>query len=162
MYSMIFLFIEIVIGLLSATISYYKGFKVNSRILLSIEKYAGYNKYSKGEIENYLSSIGYTVSSNGQADCKDRGDLKPIKSNDVGAGDTKYLYCVYYYSNENASNKASQKNGDGKATYYNYGVVSYIYIDLPIVGGFKVPVYSKGERIYNFSDGQNQLGVDNQ
>ena len=36
---MIFLFIVIVMGLLTATLNYYKGYKVNDHILKSIEKY---------------------------------------------------------------------------------------------------------------------------
>ena len=46
-------------------------------------------------------------------------------------------------------NKETNKNKE--PIYYNYSVVTYIYIQLPIVGAFKVPVYTKGERTYNFS-----------
>ena len=156
---MIFVFIVIVIGLLSATISYYKGFKVNSRILLSIDKYAGYNKLSKDEIESYLSSIGYT-NSNDQSiqekSCpfeKNRGTL--ITAQNV-ASSTSYLYCVYYHKDDRSKADKTNKivNNDNQPIYYNYSVTSYIYVNLPIVGSFKIPVYTKGERIYNFSDGQ--------
>ena len=151
LYNIIFLFIVIVFGLLSATISYYKGFKVNTRILSSINKYSGYNACSKNEIEKYLKSIGYTRNPGGQDECRSRNGLNPIKSND-----TNYLYCVYYHSDETGSKEKGQKNADEKPTYYSYSVTSYIYMNLPIVGNFKIPVYSKGERIYNFSDGQTQ------
>ena len=154
MYSMVFLFIAIVLLLLTATISYYKGFKVNSRILLSINKYAGYNGLSKKEIEDYLSSIGYTVSPSGQEECGERKGLKPIKAINASGSDTNYLYCVYYHEND-----VSKVNKDKGENYYSYSVVSYIYVDLPIVGKFKVPVYTKGERMYNFNDGQKQKGV---
>ncbi len=173
---MIFLFITIVMLLLTATISYYKGFKVNSRILLSINKYAGYNALSIDEIENYLSSIGYTVSPSGQEECGERKGLKPIKAINVSGSDTNYLYCVYYHENDNSKANETKKENNSEANetkeednseaneakeenYYSYSVVSYIYVDLPIVGNFKVPVYTKGERIYNFNDGQKQKGV---
>ncbi len=151
LYNIIFVFIIIVFGLLSATISYYKGFKVNTRILSSINKYAGYNACSNAEIENYLSSIGYTYSDTGQRECKARDGLEPITSNN-----SKYLYCVYYHNDETGAKNKGEKNYNSDPTYYSYSVTSYIYVDLPIVGQFKVPVYSKGERIYNFSDSQEQ------
>lgn len=154
---MIFVFIIIVIGLLTATISYYKGFKVNSRILLSIDKYAGYNKLSKSEIDNYLSGIGYTVEPNGQSSCPNEKSGGTLIRTFVNQ--TNYLYCVYYHSDDRGAKEKDQLNGDNKPIYYNYSVISYIYVDLPIVGQFKIPVYSKGERIYNFSDGQSQMGV---
>lgn len=153
LYNMIFVYILLVFGLLTATVNYYKGYKVNTRILNSINKYAGYNELSALEIENYLSSIGYVSSFNGQSDCSDRNGLEPIR----GVSKTNYLYCVYYYSSDmNSKEKAAEKTGDKKQHYYNYGVVSYIYVDLPLIDAFKVPVYTKGERIYKFNDNQIQ------
>ena len=60
LYNIIILFVIIVFGLLSATISYYKAFKVNERLLYSLDKFEGYNQFSREEMETYLSSIGYT------------------------------------------------------------------------------------------------------
>ena len=57
LYNMIILFIIIVFGLISATISYYKAFKVNERILSTIEKFEGHNDLAKAEIDDYLISI---------------------------------------------------------------------------------------------------------
>ena len=158
LYNMIFVFIIVVFGLISATMSYYKGFKVNTRILSSINKFAGYNDKSAKEIENYLSGIGYTVDPGSQGECakeKNSGHL-------VKTSGTSYLYCVYYYYDDTGVNekdgKKAKLNGNGEPIYYSYGVTSYIYVDLPIVGKFKIPVYTKGERIYNFSDGQVQKG----
>lgn len=159
LYNMIIVYIIIVIGLLTATVNYYKGYKINTRILNSINKYAGYNSLSKNEIENYLSGIGYLSSPDGQNECPVRNGLEPISARSIGAGDTNYLYCIYYFDNDNSSKEIDLKNKDNEYAYYNYGVVSYIYVDLPIVNKFKVPVYTKGERIYNFSDTQSQLGV---
>ena len=152
LYNIIILFVIIVFGLLSATISYYKAFKVNERILYTIDKFEGYNKPAINEINDYLYSIGYTTSPNGQNDC--------VKSRDGGTlvidRNSNYLYCVYYFNDDRGSNEEGRLNGDDEPIYYNYSLTSYIYADLPIVGAFKLPVYTKGERIFNFSDDQEQ------
>lgn len=158
LYNIIILFIIIVFGFISATISYYKAFKVNERILGSIEKFEGYNTLSKKEITSYLSSIGYTTDPDGQAKCpneknsRDKGILVTDKN-------ASHLYCVYYHSDDRGEKESRKYNDDDEPIYYNYSVTSYIYIDLPIAGSFKVPVYTKGERTYNFSDNQKQEGV---
>ncbi len=153
LYNMIILFIIIVFGLLSATISYYKAFKVNERLLFMIDKFEGYNNLSIEEMQNFLVSIGYTSNPNGQSECpesKDGGTL-------LTARNAKHLYCVYYFSDDRGSKETGETNGDREPIYYNYAITTYIYVDLPIAGAFKLPVYTKGERIYNFSDDQKQV-----
>ena len=153
LYNMIILFIIIVFGLLSATISYYKAFKVNERLLFMIDKFEGYNNLSIEEMNNFLSSIGYTYNPNGQSECpesKDGGTL-------LTARNARHLYCVYYFRDDRGSNEVGRTNGDREPIYYNYAITTYIYVDLPIAGAFKLPVYTKGERIYNFSDDQKQV-----
>lgn len=153
LYNIIILFVIIVFGLLSATISYYKAFKVNERLLYSIDKFEGYNQNSEEEMEKFLKSIGYTSNPNGQRDCakeKDGGTLVTSKN-------ARHLYCVYYFSDDRGDNEGNSYNGDREPIYYNYSITTYIYVDLPIAGAFKLPVYTKGERIYNFSDNQRQV-----
>ncbi len=143
-YNMIILFIIIVFGILSATISYYKAYKVNNRILDSIEKYEGYNDLARTDIQNKLQTIGYTH--------KKSSDKCPTRNGmELESEDGTYLYCVYYQSDDRGSLIKNETNANSEPIYYNYGVTSYIYIDLPIVGAFKVPVFTKGERTYNFS-----------
>ena len=155
LYNIMFLFILIVFALLSATLNYYKAYKVNTRILEAIRNASGYNGNSYKEIERVLSGIGYTAETVGiQRKCDEtRGNMNLILGSRIkNGGDTKYRYCVYYNSNDSGS-----KDGDKK--YYSYGVVTYIFIDLPIVGQFKVPVFTQGERIYKF-EGSCQKGGD--
>ncbi len=152
LYNIIILFVIIVFGLLSATVSYYKAFKVNERLLYSLDKFEGYNQFSREEMETFLSSIGYTYNPDGQTDCPEEKDGGIL----VRSKDAKYLYCVYYFSDDRGSNEKDRLNGDEEPIYYNYALTSYIYVNLPIVGEFKLPVYTKGERIYNFSDHQTQ------
>ena len=61
LYNLIILFIIIIFAFLSGTLSYYKAFKVNNRIVYIIEKYEGYNEFAKTEIETLLSNLGYSV-----------------------------------------------------------------------------------------------------
>lgn len=154
LYNIIFIFIILVFGLLAATLSYYKGYKVNYRILKAIQNESGYNSKSFDEIERVLNGLGYTHETNGiQNTCPEkRGSLSRVI---LPSKTTNYLYCVYY--NPNDTNSREKDN-----SYYSYGVVTYIYIDLPIVGQFKVPVYTKGKRIYKFDLNSNkscQLGT---
>lgn len=165
--NIIIIFIVIVFGLLSATISYYKAFKLNSMILDTIEKYEGYNEFAKNEIENNLNAMGY-VKNNGAFECptikinkENKNAVNSSVDDDNTNQGTSHYYCVYYQNNDGSSNNKVSDNGktdsekynlDGKPIYYNYVVVTYIFVDLPIVGQFKVPVRTKGERSYHFSE----------
>lgn len=148
LYNMIIIFIFIVFALLAATISYYKAFKVNSAILYSVDKFEGYNAASKEEITETLNSFGYMRRTAGDSCAKERNGMELI-----GEGSPHY-YCVYYESDDTGGIDKNDRNDDNDPLYYNYGVVTYIFVDLPLLREFKVPVYTKGERIYNFSDGQ--------
>ncbi len=154
LYNIIFVFIIIVFGLITATLSYYKAFKVNKAILGYISRYSGYNTKSETAIKNYLESVGYTTDGTKCSDNEKAGGVLVNKNNNG------YYYCVYYHNDETGKNEKngneSKTNADGQPIYYAYGVTTFIYIDLPIAGNFKIPVYTKGERIYNFSDGQSQ------
>ncbi len=157
--NIIIIFIVIVFGLLAGTISYYKAFKVNSKILDSIEKYEGYNDLAKKQIENDLNTIGY-VKNNTNWRCPNKNggdDLVRAKLDDNTSQGTSHYYCIYYHRNDGSSVKggnldAGRINMDKEPIYYNYVVVTYIFVDLPIAGQFKVPVRTKGERTYNFSE----------
>ena len=149
LYNIIIVFILIVFALLAATLSYYKAFKVNNRILASIDKYEGYNQSAIEDINNTLAGLGYTTNVDNDRCKSERSDATLVSNQD-----TSYYYCVYFYRDDRGEADKKKVNGDNEPIYYNYSVVSYIYADLPIVGAFKIPVHTKGERIYNFSDGQ--------
>ena len=90
-------------------------------------------------MQNFLVSIGYTSNPNGQSECpesKDGGTL-------LTARNAKHLYCVYYFRDDRGSNETGRTNGDREPIYYNYAITTYIYVDLPIAGAFKLPVYTK-------------------
>lgn len=160
LYNMIFVFIIVVMAILTATMNYYKAYKVNSRILDIIRNNSGYNLNSVEKIDEILGSLGYS-NYGPQADCPRRGNkstLINVTASDVG-GNTSYLYCVYYYPNENSKKNKSDRNSDNKSLYYAYGVTTFISADFPIIGEFRVPVFTKGSRIYRFP-GSCQVGKD--
>lgn len=130
----IIIFIVITFAFLFGIMSYYKAFKVNSRISNAIENHEGYNSLSITEINNVLNTIGYTK---GSVDCAKRKykgkEYSSISSND-------YAMCVYKYPVNSSSG------------YFRYGIVTYINIDIPIIGKtLKLPVYTETEKIYKFS-----------
>lgn len=142
LYNIIFLFIIVVMGLLTATLNYYKGYKINSHILHAVSRYSGYNDSSKAEIDRVFNNIGYSAE---KGDCPERENAVALTKNDT--------YCLYYYPDERSSAEKTRGDvtSDGMPLYYAYGVTTFISVELPIVGKFKVPVFSKGERIHRFS-----------
>jgi hypothetical protein len=124
-----------VFSFVAATLSYAKAFRVNSRVVNAIEKYEGYNIVASKEIENALSSYGYTVNKNYA--CPDRNDGGKL----IERFENNYAYCIYYYKED--------------ARHYTYGVLTYIYVDLPFVSDFlRLPVYTRTERIFKFNSGE--------
>lgn len=131
LYNIIIIFIVIVFAILAATLTYYKAFKVNTRIINSIEKFEGYNDLAISEINNTLTTVGYMTKENHKCpDEKNDGILQPEDNN--------FRYCVYYFS-----------DGDRN---YSYGVITYITIDIPVVNLFlQIPIYTKSNLIFKFN-----------
>jgi len=136
LYNIIIIFLFIIFAFAMGMVVYYKSFKINKEILSIIEKYEGYNTLSKRDIDNSLKTIGYNLNVD---ECRDRNGATITY-----AGDNN-MYCVYYYPH-------NKKNGD---PYYTYGVTTYLYFDLPFNFDIKLPIHTKSNRIYKFSDGQN-------
>lgn len=142
LYNIIIVFIVLTFGFLMATISYVKAFKVNSKIASAIEKYEGYNSLSDKEILQNLQTIGYQVAPGNTYNCPGRlhfhnGRLKSYSAVS-SEGYKNHRYCLYKY--------------DSKDGYYTYGIVTYVFIDIPLIGGkFRLPVYSETDAIFEFS-----------
>lgn len=139
-YNIIIIFIVITFGFLSATLSYYKAFKVNSNIAKQLERYEGYNSLSIGEIENILDSLGYRKGQlSGECPAKMGNKLKSTYKMD------NYPVCIYESNLGFGTDSKSSR-------YFNFGILTYIYVDIPLIGGtFKIPVYTESERIFRFS-----------
>lgn len=133
-YNIVILFIIIVFAFIAGILSYYKAFKVNNRIVHAIEKYEGYNTLSKSEIDYTLGNLGYTI---GDANCaQEYRDM--ILVDDFNES---YRYCIYI-------DKENPRSGD----YYTYGVLTYMNIDLPIISILNIPVFTRTNQIYKFTN----------
>jgi hypothetical protein len=133
LYNSIFAFLIITFAFLAGAISYSKAFRVNSRIINAIEKYEGYNSKSALEINRVLSTIGYTRNSFTNSTCPQMQGINAMTS----INNAQYEYCIYRYA-----------LGSG---YYAYGVLTYMYIDIPVLGQkFKVRVFSRSDGYYQF------------
>ena len=131
LYNIVILFIVIVFAILAGTLTYYKAFKVNTKIINSIEKFEGYNNLAVSEINNTLTTIGYMA--------KDRHKCPNTKNGGtLQTENQRFRYCVYYF--------------DEGERYYSYGVITYITLDIPIVNMFlQIPIYTKSNLIFEFN-----------
>jgi len=135
-YNLIIVFIVIVFAFLSGTISYYKAFKVNNRIIYSIEKFEGYNRLSKSEIEGTLRTIGYTIDSEWTCPTEYKG-MNLIK---VEGSPEQFRYCIYLQKEQIKHNE-----------YYTYGILTYMNLDLPVVNRINIPIFTRSNQIYKFT-----------
>ena len=127
-YNIVILFVIIVFAFISGTLSYYKAFKVNNRIVKALEKYEGYNLYSKDEIDRVLGNLGYSVE---DANCKQTYNGMIL----IDSFNENYRYCVYRYETS-------------KGDYY--GVTVFIHFDLPLIGGFlEFPLYGETRILFD-------------
>ena len=144
LYNIIIVFIVITFGFLSATLSYVKAFKVNGKIANALEKFEGYNSLSAAEIRDSLNTIGYrqeqiecdTITHNGKT-------YIPVNENGISVSKI-HEFCLYEYNDKG--------NNDFEGNYFSYGIVTYIHVDIPVLGGFfKLPVISESESIFKFA-----------
>ena len=141
----IIVFLVFIFAFLAATFSYYKAYRINNMLLNAIEKYEGYNAYSKKEICEKIASMGY------QRDgIKCPATRYEKNSNVTGklVNDGSEGYCIYRYWNEKPKKAGIDANSD---IYYSFAVVSYMRMEIPLFGGLiKMPVYSRTYNIYYF------------
>ena len=124
--NIIIIFILVAFMVLMGTLSYTKAFRVNSKIANAIEIWEGDNSCSQDEINRIINNYGY----------KKRITSCPKKSNK--AGTLKNGYCIYKFDDDDK--------------HYSYGILTYMYIDIPVIGDIlKIPVYSRTDRIYKFN-----------
>lgn len=139
-YNILIVFILLTFGFLTATLSYMKAFKVNGQIAKSLENHEGYNVLSNEEITKSLNTIGYRVDNSLDYQCPVRKGINPV----TAITGKSHVYCLYeldYY-----------QNGNTKTRYFNYGIVTYIFFDIPVIGQtLKIPVYSESEKIFRFT-----------
>lgn len=128
-FTIIIIFVAIILVLLVGSISFSKAFKAKNRIVEIVEK-ANANKVAVGsaqvkqEIEDFLASSGYPVNVR-RNECKElsdtsRADIDLITDISSITDTTNYFYCIYPYKTD-------------RGNYYR--VVVYMSFDLPVIGG---------------------------
>ena len=126
--NIIITFIVISFFVIMCIMSYTKAFRVNSKIVNAIEISEGYNNVSKDEINKIVTSYGYQKIS---VNCPKKERQEAVNTVD---GKTNDGTCIYYFD-----------NGDK----YNYGVVTYMTFDFPIVSTLiRIPVYTRTMSLY--------------
>lgn len=143
--------------------SYYKAFRANTIIINAIEKYEGFNCASQEEASLKLSSIGYNTPF--KVKCKSNWGTPCVTD-----GNDNYAVISYNLDMPEDYTTASEEtvindvmdsyiyscetNNDCNSTKrYQYGVYTYMYVDLPIISSIaKIPFYSKTRELYEFRD----------
>ena len=153
--NIILVFIFIAFAMIMAIMSYSKAFKINSRIMNEIEKCEGFNGCTVEELNRILSNYGYPSASK-DFSCPSRDEITAIKNIPTTVtGETlnSYEMCVYY---DDKSKIFNRKTGEsGEYSKYRYGVLTYYHVDLPIVGWFKLPVYTRTNWMLDFEKSLN-------
>lgn len=126
--NLVIIFLLIMFGFIMASFSYMKAFKVTKGVAAIIESSSGYNDVSKKLISNYLDGVGYQRYNVTVEKCPYKNGKKADYASDG--------ICIY--------------NVVSEGTYLTYGIVSYMYIDLPLISLVKIPIYIETEKIYYF------------
>lgn len=134
LYYIIIVFLIVAFSFLSIAITYSRAYRVNTNIINAIELYEGYNTKTLSKIDQVLEATSYRALGTATNSC-------PVRKGASADAETllssKYEFCVYLFSDGN--------------NYYHYGVLSYMYLDIPIVGNtVKIPIYSNTKSYYRF------------
>lgn len=137
----VIVFVGIFIFFFAGSLAYTKAFKVKNKIINIIEERGGYDSTSddlKIEITDYLKDAGYRIVSTDS--CPERDGMTLVNgsngNNNIING---YLYCVWKSNNES---EVETDDKSGRGTYY--GVQTYMYFDIPIIGQtITIPVYGE-------------------
>ena len=125
----IIVFAIIFITLFVGATSYSKALRIKNRITDIIEENNGYNTNAIDEINAYLKDAGYRISKSNSADCNLKNKTGYTVIYPSSTTTSNYDYCIFSYTNK-------------KGTYY--GVKTYMYLDLPIIGDkLKIGVYGE-------------------
>lgn len=147
-------FMAILILLLASSSSYSKAAKVRNRIIEMIENNQGYGVNGNGikdisllreEIDSELSKYGYRINTSYTNNCPSKDGLDPntgaaTEIYDINSSlglNNKYQYCVYEYRTN-------------KGVYY--GVLTYMYFDIPLVENIKLGIYGESKTLYDLSE----------
>lgn len=131
-FSIMIVFVGVMIVLFIGSIAYSKGFKVRNRVIDVLEKHDGYTNEARAEIEENLAAIGYQII---DRDCPARRDPAYEDRSLNAINDSDYRYCIYEYMTVRG---------------HYYGVLIYIHFDIPLIGRYlEIPVYGETKTLYD-------------
>ena len=125
-------FVTTVLLILISSIVYTKAFRIKNKIVDVIEKYETYDtEKTQPEIDLLLREIGYKANAfSNNASCSRYGDESSLENSS-----SLYHYCVFRIETE-------------KSNGYYYKVVTFAYLDIPLVNAVQVPVYGETKIFY--------------
>ncbi|MDD3187155.1 MAG: hypothetical protein PHD02_01625 [Bacilli bacterium] len=137
-------FFAVLIALLATSSAYSKAYKVKNRIIQMIEENNGFEDGNLtrddfvASLEDELSNYGYRINTYLTPTCAtEKGkDIDGSAKGILLSFTSKYNYCVYEYETI-------------RGTYY--GVVTYMYFDIPLLDGIKIPIYGETKTLYDLS-----------
>lgn len=155
--NIIIVFMVVCGAIIAGVFSYYKAFRANSIISETIEKYEGYNCLSKEEIAKKLTTIGYktpfNVSCNardGKCEADNENGYKII-SYDLDLDRLKTTNHQLYDEPMNSSYICDGTNGCTTNKHYQYGIYTYMYVDVPVVSSLiKMSFFSRTSIMYEY------------
>lgn len=131
-FNLIIIFVIVLILLFIGSLSYSRGFKAKNKIIEEIEKDQGFNSSTQARVDEWLGSIGYRANVGYITNSNNCGSVDGGSLVSQGAS---HQYCVYEF--DTCSSYGADNSKCGK--YYR--VVTYMYFDVPLIGGFiKIPV----------------------
>ena len=104
-----------------------------------IENHTTYDRNLEEQIDEMLGTVGYRINDYYMNNCPIRS--KAVNNNGSVTGrainqSSKYRYCIYKYNTQ-------------RGTYY--GVITYMYFDIPLMDEIVIPVYSETKTIFDLS-----------
>lgn len=145
--NIIITFVFVCFVIIMGIFSYYRAFKANNIIINEIEKYEGFNCLSKESIERKLQGISYNVPF--EATCSAFKGESCAFDDDKNYAVISYNldYNSWYYLNGDGMNsqyKCTEYSQCFNTIKYQYGVYTYMYIDLPVVSSLiKLRLFGK-------------------
>lgn len=140
-FNLIIMFVIVLLALFIGSLSYSRAFKVKNKIVEEIEKDQGYTSVTETEINSWLQQIGYRVNT---GSTKNTDKCARTVTGNGGKNGTLiniegiYQYCVYEF--DTCTYTKEGKVDSSKCGKY-YRVITYMYLDMPIIGGLlRIPV----------------------
>lgn len=152
--NIIILFIFVCAAIITGIFSYYRAFRAGTMIVNEIEKFEGFNCVSAESISQKLSGVSYNLPfdvncKTGETNCvTDAGKNYKVYSYNLDASSSTPTSIEKIAIGDSSYDGASSISCDGNmctmSSKYQYGVYTYMYIDLPIVSGLvRIPIFNK-------------------